>query len=123
MYSFAYRANWYSGCPLEEINQSKNVDPNICNPYHGTSLRAYHGICASMRLIKLPASPMPLQVKEIVELLDQSAKAIRSGAAGSTRVQGGVVVPSIKVIRRQTVMVSATLEKGVSRLAAVLLSK
>lgn len=66
---------------------------------------------------------MFLQVKEIVELLDQSAKSVRSGAAGGTRVQGGVVVPSIKVIRRQTVMVSATLEKGVSRLAAVLLSK
>lgn len=64
-----------------------------------------------------------LQVKEIVELLDQSARAVRAGPAGGTRVQGGVVVPSIKVIKRQTVMVSATLDKGVSHLAAVLLSK
>lgn len=67
-----------------------------------------------------------MQVKEIVELLDQSARAIRSGPAGGSRVQDGKVVssaPSVKVIKRQTVMVSATLDKGVSRLAAVLLSK
>lgn len=63
------------------------------------------------------------QVKEIVELLDQSARAVRSGPAGGSRVQGGAVVPSTKVIRRQTVMVSATLDKGVSRLSAALLSK
>ncbi|CAN0106541.1 unnamed protein product, partial [Ectocarpus sp. 12 AP-2014] len=50
------------------------------------------------------------QVKEIVELLDQSARAVRSGPAGGSRVQGGAVVPSTKVIRRQTVMVSATLD-------------
>ncbi|CAM9817094.1 unnamed protein product [Ectocarpus sp. 12 AP-2014] len=62
------------------------------------------------------------QVKEIVELLDQSARAVRSGPAGGSRVQGGAVVPSTKVIRRQTVMVSATLDKGVSRLSAALLS-
>lgn len=66
---------------------------------------------------------LPVQVKEIVELLDQSARAVRSGPAGGTRVQGGSVVPSIKVIRRQTVMVSATLDKGVSRMSAALLSK
>ncbi|CAM9233969.1 unnamed protein product, partial [Scytosiphon promiscuus] len=63
------------------------------------------------------------QIKEIVELLDQSARAVRSGPAGGSRVQGGAVVPSIKVIKRQTVMVSATLDKGVSRLSAALLSK
>lgn len=63
------------------------------------------------------------QVKEIVELLDQSARAVRSGPAGGSRVKGGEVAPSMKVIKRQTVMVSATLDKGVSRLAAVLLSK
>lgn len=63
------------------------------------------------------------QVKEIVELLDQSARAVRSGPAGGSRVQGGTVIPSVKVIQRQTVMVSATLDKGVSRMAATLLSK
>lgn len=55
--------------------------------------------------------------------MDQSARAVRSGPAGGSRVQGGAVVPSTKVIRRQTVMVSATLDKGVSRLSAALLSK
>ncbi|CAM9857342.1 unnamed protein product [Ascophyllum nodosum] len=63
------------------------------------------------------------QVKEIIELLDQSARAVRSGPAGGSRVKAGEVAPSVKVIRRQTVLVSATLDKGVSRLATILLSK
>lgn len=63
-----------------------------------------------------------LQIKDIVELLDQSARAVRSGPVGS-RVPGGAVIPSVKVIRRQTVMVSATITKGVSRMASILLSK
>lgn len=63
------------------------------------------------------------KVKEIVELLDQSARAVRAGPAGGSKTQSGDVAPSIKVIRRQTVLVSATLAKGVSRLATILLSK
>lgn len=63
------------------------------------------------------------QIKEIVELLDQSARAVRSRLAGGSRAQGGEVTPSVKVIRRQTAMVSATINEGVSRMAAVLLSK
>lgn len=63
------------------------------------------------------------QVKEIVELLDQSARAVRAGPAGASRSERGEVAPSVKVVKRQTVMVSATLNKSVSTLAAVLLSK
>lgn len=67
--------------------------------------------------------PSWLQVKEIVELLDKSARAVRAGPAGGSKSERGEAMPSVKVIKRQTVMVSATLDKGVSRLAAVLLSK
>lgn len=63
-----------------------------------------------------------LQVKEIVELLDQSARAVRAGPAGA-RSEGGELAPSVKIVKRQAVMVSATLNKHVSRLAAALLFK
>ncbi|CAM9445827.1 unnamed protein product [Discosporangium mesarthrocarpum] len=54
------------------------------------------------------------QIKEIVELLDRSARAVRE-------VGGSRMTPASRVIRRQTVMVSATVTKGVSRLSAGLL--
>ena len=96
------------------------TNPN-CEGYLD-SVNSRRTLCPLWRVFVFSLITVP-QVKEIIELLDQSARAVRSGPAGGSRVKAGEVAPSVKVIRRQTVLVSATLDKGVSRLATILLSK